>query len=292
MFVVFDHTYEDWDKKRTKVNGAYTYSLDIAKFYLPHIKSLGKKAIISTAPPFNTCNFEAPLDDVEIAVQFLHKFPYLETERRQMIFNIMQWLEIRNFKGDLIIVTSYQSFKTYLQINFPTIKSVFFNMVVDVDELPTINNNVKKGIWFGNSYSKKDTYKRNIITEANKLSSPIDLLQDGHYNYGELTKPPHEILKSYKWGVGVGRCALEMLAMGMNVIVSGEHFGGLVSCEEDFIVQSNTNFNGRQITYDRDIYGCISKIVEDTQVFVPVDFVRSTIKQWTENNITKIHENF
>jgi hypothetical protein len=293
MLVVFDHRYKAWDEKRTKVNGAYTYSMDIEKFYLPHIKNLGKRTIVSTAPPFNFCDYEAPLDDCELAVQFFHKYPYLETDKSYMVEKVLNWLKIRGFGGKLVIVTSYKSFADYLTIKYPQITTVFFNMVVDVTDLPIKKEDARhRGIWFGNSYSKKDTYKKNICSEFNRNNYPLDLIQDGHYNYNPLSSDPHEILSHYTWGVGVGRCALEMLAIGLNVMVSGEHFGGIVSSYDDLFTQSNTNFNGRQITYDRDMFVCANKLINTTESLINPQVVRQVINEWINQNIKKIYENF
>lgn len=52
----------------------------------------------------------------------------------------------------------------------------------------------------------------------------------------------------HRFGIGVGRCALEMMAMGMKVMIYGKDFGGLILTEDDFRRQSEANFNGNIIT--------------------------------------------
>lgn len=65
-------------------------------------------------------------------------------------------------------------------------------------------------------------------------------------------------LRRYSYGVGVGRCALEMMALDMRVMLSGAKFGGIITNHDEWAVQSSQNFNGRVITYDRSVLACVA----------------------------------
>ena len=52
----------------------------------------------------------------------------------------------------------------------------------------------------------------------------------------------------YRYGIGVARCALEMMAMGLKVVIFGKDFGGLILSESDFETQQAANFNANVMT--------------------------------------------
>jgi hypothetical protein len=66
----------------------------------------------------------------------------------------------------------------------------------------------------------------------------------------------------YRYGIGVGRCALEMMAMGMKVMIFGKGLGGLIISHDDYERQSAANFNSNVTTGAGSISECMARIDE------------------------------
>jgi hypothetical protein len=78
------------------------------------------------------------------------------------------------------------------------------------------------------------------------------------------------IVSRHRYGIGVGRCALEMVAMGMKVIIFGKSFGGLILSQSDFEKQRDCNFNGSVLTGVGSIEEAFDRIEES--LLPPVSF--------------------
>ena len=74
---------------------------------------------------------------------------------------------------------------------------------------------------------------------------PYDIINNGKFNDSDVVN--HEeakvIVSNYSYGIGVGRAALEMLAMGLKVIIAGKHYGGVLTSDELFERHTLHNMN-------------------------------------------------
>jgi len=287
--IVFDHTYPLWNAQRTKTNGAFTYSKDIVKNYLPVLqqKEIDQniKILVSTATQLNKCTFDF-VDDIDLAVQFLHKYPYGEPTEKKQIQDVLDWLKVRKFNGRTIFVSSYQAYVDKINKWFAgQAEAVFIPMTVDMSGYDTnkqkISRHENRVIWFGNSYADKNKYLNTVAQWLVRSGCHLDIIQNGAYNYStpiESHSQMYDILSQYKYGIGVGRCAIEMIELGLNVVVCGQHFGGAITDTYDYQAQVKNNFNGRTITYDREISTCLDWLVNTKECAVPFSFNNLNIK--------------
>jgi len=263
MVTIFDHTYLPWAKNSgSGNNGAVTYSKDIVAFQIPKWKQFLPKdldVIISTAPRFSHIERKDVKLFYDVAIQYLHTYPYK---------NALQYIEeiVKNkpfVATKMYFLSAYLPFVKYLNsVLGDDIEAVYVPMSINTNVVPTINANASnRMMYFGNLYmNKHDAFE--IVRKTsdqiylhfdhiafNKFNDTIEIYsQDGIW---------HKI-RQYKFGAGVGRCALEMMAMGLQVVICGQKFGGIMLNEQDFQRQREVNMNGRIITTDRDPLVCLS----------------------------------
>lgn len=107
---------------------------------------------------------------------------------------------------------------------------------IDVDILPT-HRPVKDWVYYGNLIGAKQ--------------KPVERLKKIGFDIVSGVASQSEALhrvSQYRYGIGVGRCALEMMAMGMKVLIFGKDLGGLILSSDDFDRQREANFNANVIT--------------------------------------------
>ncbi|QDZ10528.1 hypothetical protein [Devosia ginsengisoli] len=91
-------------------------------------------------------------------------------------------------------------------------------------------------------------YYGNIIGDKRKS---FDRLAGLNFDTVAGVKDQREALERvahYRYGIGVGRCALEMMEIGLKVMIFGKDFGGLILSSADFERQLGANFNANVMT--------------------------------------------
>lgn len=129
-----------------------------------------------------------------------------------------------------------------------------------------------RGLWLPNAIdasvlpphrpTRRWVYYGNIIGDKRKAFERMAGLD---FDIVAGVKDQREALKlvsEYKYGIGVGRCALEMMAIGLKVLIFGKDFGGLILSEQDFERQREANFNANVITGVASIGEGIARIDE------------------------------
>jgi hypothetical protein len=120
--------------------------------------------------------------------------------------------------------------------------------MIDTTILP-IHEPVKDWVYYGNIMGQKE--------------SGLERLAGMRFDRVSRVRDQQEALRrvaQYRYGIGVGRCALEMMAMGMKVLIFGKDFGGLTLSENDFDRQRSVNFNANLITGVADIAEGVARI--------------------------------
>jgi hypothetical protein len=251
------HETESWSNRKRFENGAATYSRDIVNAQADNLRKAFKgKTLVSTCPLISDLRpEEITIEQPELIVQYLHTFPYQDP--LGFVKSIIERSAFPN-ADKWVFVSAYHSFVDMMNAN--GLKACFVPMMIDTSILPPAQNDIERAIWFGNIYKDKKPMF-NHIRDAFKASGiKLSIITKGMLNSKqEVTQQEAwQLISRYQYGVGVGRCALEMYKMGLKVLVAGAHFGGLVMSDEDHLAQERTNYNGRIVTWNRDIGQCIN----------------------------------
>jgi len=240
--IVLDHTEKSWVARYKYMNGALSYSKDLVAHQIPKWgEVLGENDIISTCARFSECEIGGNYDT---AIQYLHSYPYYSDVLR--IANIAKALPFSCKR--LIFVTAYKAFETkLLNAGF---NAVYVPMAIDVDAIqqhaqPKIEDN--SIIYFGNIVHNKVGLFNKIKRACNNLNIPFYYISHSKFNNStDISREETlQMVSTYKYGIGVGRCAQEMMALGVKVMIAGVKLGGLITNEEDYEKQLETNMNAR-----------------------------------------------
>ena len=264
--ILFDHTERIWSSRKRKENGAATYSKDLVASQIKHWQekySDNKFVAISTCSKFDKIKEARKLGKKFFYIQYLHMYPY--SNPIGYISRIKQ-----KTRGNVLFLTAYKSFDILMSTY--NINSKFIPMSIDQSKIKKYikldnQKQEKKVIYFGNKYSDKVGLFSELKQRFEAHGYQFDWISDGKFNDETLVNQSEawEIISTYKYGIGVGRCAIEMWVLGLKVMVAGNQFGGIVIDESDWDVQQKTNFNGRCITFDRDIDVCIRCLPKSLQ---------------------------
>lgn len=221
--------YGHQDIEWKRVGGAVTYSKDFEESVLPFISL-----------PYGYSISSFPFIANENHIQVLHEY-------NERTLN----MALSNPKA--CYITHYLPMQHELESR--GVFARFIPMGVNVEGKTTKE---KDWIYLGNLRGKAHSGKSELVKELSKYIK-FDIISDGLYK-GRPIDNPHKIVSQYKYGIGVGRSALEMWALGLKVLVCGQRFGGLVMNESDFKAQQAINCNGRVTTYCDEIEPCIKNI--------------------------------
>lgn len=126
-------------------------------------------------------------------------------------------------------------------------------------------------IYYGNIMQVKQSTYRKIKTACKTLDIPLETISRNIYK-GRLIE--HEealsIVSTYKYGVGVGRCALEMTALDVKLLIAGRRLGGIITNEKEYEKQREVNMNSRIYTYSDDPSTCLLNIDKAICINPPV----------------------
>lgn len=291
---IIDHTFRPWLARKRQENGAATYSQDIVDVLIPELVEHLQEdhpatdVLISTAPPL--AQVEDPYilhDRPELVIQFLHTYRY-----RDPMAPVSALLN-RFPHSKVILITAYLSYDTRInqwakdQELQHRLKSVFVPMFIQPEKIQEAVGRTyfkhdpgdKRIIYFGNLYKAKSQEYLRIRQGLERAGWKVDVISRSHLNGQNplLTQTDSwKLISQYRYGIGVGRCALEMYQLGLKVLISGEHWGGLCMDSDDYFTQQRTNFNGRVITGTRDLQEALELLPlsgDDFPIqFLPLDY--------------------
>jgi|GEM_PF-3203308 len=267
---LFDHnthpvwadSYQSVHAAKNKTNGAYTYSIDIVKYHIPIILDLlanqkkYKNIIITTV---GSNNYEIIPKKTDLIISYLHENIDREIPRIEEF--------IKNYKKKVIYITA--RLDLYEKIISMGIDAIHLPMAIVVSDIDKFEGKFqkyygKRVIWFGNKYLGKDAMfgkvKSTFIRKGwqfdeiskNKFNNRIKLNRDNIF----------EILSHYQYGVGVGRCFLEVTALGIKTMICAQKNGGIITNNEEFELHKAHNFAASSpiCTYSPLIEDCIDGI--------------------------------
>lgn len=269
---LFDHTTESWRQGSNAINGAVTYSIDIVKYQLPEWeKVLGPRDLLSTAPPPHTLKLPSNINN---AIIYLHSWPVNED---MMAFQTRFVFPAKN----IIYITAYKPYCEVLRKNGH--QAVYIPMSIDASNIQQYSTpKTSVGfVYYGNITQVKQSTYRHIKRKCRDLRIKLDTISHNIYNGRKLTQEEAlSIVSSYKYGIGVGRCALEMHALGLKTIIAGRRFGGLITNEDEYTSQQEVNMNSRIVTYSDQIEKCLLNIDES---IIKVSTIKSHVNEVLKN---------
>jgi hypothetical protein len=139
-------------------------------------------------------------------------------------------------------------------------------MAIDADAIKEFNIGEKQDdgriIYFGNIVHNKVNLFNKIKKEAMRAGFDLDYISMSKFN--NISDINHEeslkLISTYKYGIAVGRCAQEMMALDVKVMIAGQRFGGLITNFMDYNKHLETNMNGRVCTYSNIPFKCLQNI--------------------------------
>lgn len=266
QFIIYDHnTHPVWADVYSKqysssgrTNGAYTYSVDIVEYHIPEIinyfsKSNKYKRILILTVGGLTPEITPP--DIDLCIFYLHEHTDREIPR---IEKLKQW-----YHGKVIFVIANKA-RSIMLTNMGH-DCIFIPVAICVDQFSNIEKNDKytdnRVVFFGNKYLKKFT-KCDMLKDMFKRKGWVfDIMSSNKLNWqGELLSRDDmfNILAKYQYGIAVGRAALELGALGVKTMICAEKFGGIITNDDEFYQQLETNFvNSDLPTFSDSIRFCI-----------------------------------
>lgn len=210
--IVLDHTdpsFSDRAAKHGRTNGAITYSRDIVKWHVPVWQALlGAEDVVAT------CAIEP-----RATVQYLHERTYAGLSSETKLF-VTPWKDLADALGK---------------------RGLWLPNCVDEDILPE-HRPTKGWVLYGNTAGTRvSAIRKRVMDVAERYG--IDVVSGVGDQRDAL-----EMVSRYRYGIGVGRCAIEMMAIGLKVLFFGNNFGGAIVRMEDAHRHAPVNFNATVMT--------------------------------------------
>lgn len=259
---IIDQTDRKWSSLGKNFGGANTYSNDLIKYQIPYWKEvLGRNDLISVCPPPSKTEISGKF---RTFVWYLHKYPF-----RNPVGYVEEQLTNSGIRAEnVILVLSYKKYQEDLiKAGF---QAVFVPMAINVEEIQKYRvEKTKNFLYFGNLYRSKIQEYERIKSNLRRKRHKLDTLSFRALNGLPLIdrEETFRTVSQYKYGIGVGRCALEMFALGLKVIISGNKFGGVVKNVSDIEIQLSTNCNGRIYTYSNQFKRCY-EVLDQTKYII------------------------
>lgn len=254
-----DHTEPVWNARMRAfgIGGAKTYSIDLVNYQIPHWREvLGEDDLVATCPLLGNTRTTGHYNNV---IQYLHTYRYSRPVH-QLMNNIAKY---RFTYNKLIFITAYKAFRN--ELLQAGLNAVYIPMSIDVpyvEQFKQPKAGHDKFIYFGNVVGQKTAPYLQLQKHMRNKSRALDVLSFCKLNYGpDLER--EEVLRTvstYKYGFGVGRCAQEMMTLGVKPVVYGAKFGGIMTNKEEYEKQISTNINGRIVTYSGTFAECLVHI--------------------------------
>lgn len=266
-------------------NGAATYSRELVQFQVPvwQEELPDWDLTISTCPLLSGepgTRRDRKLPGGDLAVQYLHEWRFREPQRAAVALASRLGASYRQ----VAFVVAYRGLQALLAAEGLT--ALYVPMSIDTAELARYRlpdkdrRDDKRLAYFGNVSRHKSAHYR----ELHKTAPAAGYI----FQHVKLRQPEAwEALARYRYGAGVGRCALEMAALGLRVLISGRSFGGIVTHHGDYLAQQSTNFNGRVLTGAATLRDGL-QLLPSSQLWTPMDSREAT--EWLRTEIwEKIH---
>ncbi len=275
MITIYNHrTHPIWSsiykrrfKRLGKTNGAYTYSQDIVKHHLPVIIDIlnkqkkYKNILISTVA---TLSENIIPKNIDLIIEYIHE---------SAVRDIPKCIKLSE-NTKCIFVTSRE--ESYNKLKDAGIDCVFIPMAIDTEKFDEYKNSNKytgkRVIYFGNKYLGKDGYYRKTKDAFLRKGWTFDEISCNIFN-GKLKLDREEILETiskYKYGIGEGRCFLELNALGVKTLICASTCQGIITNDTEFELHKLTNFaDGKVWTFSKSIQECIDNF--DKAIIKTVD---------------------
>lgn len=260
IYHIYDHNYAPWRNRVRQINGAWTYSIDICKHYLPYLDKTicdqyrEKSIVVSTCaalykyPPKDLLDYSGRFG---VLVQFLHSYPYanpMDAINRTV-------MTIGGKFDKIIFVVAYKEYADQINRIHKKGKVIAKYLPMRIGVLPEVTPKVTvkpTAVWFGNVYKTKRSNHAKVKELCEKRGIELLTINGGRL-FTHRNPNGKSINQQEAWQhcanadivFAVGRCALEAYQMGCHVIIIGDKFGGIVLDVDDWKKQEQTNFNGR-----------------------------------------------
>lgn len=223
--------------------GIITYWKDFCKIIMPFIAELHAITFNKEYSEHGIFSFFKEIEDSDKKNLGVKGVRVLHTP------NLTQLDRLQHCIGEVTHITHYKNLTAKPNRYTRKLKLKYIPMSIDTEKLPNVEEKNGKIVYFANiTPEKSDTYT------ALKEQYDIDTISYNVLNYDDKKMTNDETLRKvaeYSIGIGVGRCALEMIAMGLKVIVAGRKYSGCVTAE-NFDEHWESNFNSDVL--QKDVY--------------------------------------